>query len=341
LINTEFLSFLQDKYQREFFYFDEYMEECLYSDFGFFNTTKVRSNKEGDFLTSPEVSDYFGYFISNFVKVNNIDKNLLEIGAGTGSLGYQIDKFSNKKPLVVEKSKTAITSLEDMQFTVYESVDSMSKEDIGLLYMNEVLDNVPCSIAVNKDGEWFEKIIRLKQDQLVYDLVPAREINLDWISDFNIDALEGIEIEIQKNSTEYLIKLISKFNPEFLIIIDYGYEFHERKDKPYKSLIRTYKNHHLAGDTILQPASTDITYDVNFSSVKTTLNSLNYTVELLTQKEFIEQNGFENLYKKINNEFQVAEGIQKLKLKSDLVGLDAISNNRGLGGFMVAVAKKL
>lgn len=317
------------------------MEECLYSDFGFFNTTKVRSNKEGDFLTSPEVSDYFGYFISNFVKVNNIDKNLLEIGAGTGSLGYQIDKFSNKKPLVVEKSKTAITSLEDMQFTVYESVDSMSKEDIGLLYMNEVLDNVPCSIAVNKDGEWFEKIIRLKQDQLVYDLVPAREINLDWISDFNIHALEGIEIEIQKNSTEYLIKLISKFNPEFLIIIDYGYEFHERKDKPYKSLIRTYKNHHLAGDTILQPASTDITYDVNFSSVKTTLNSLNYTVELLTQKEFIEQNGFENLYKKINNEFQVAEGIQKLKLKSDLVGLDAISNNRGLGGFMVAVAKKL
>lgn len=317
------------------------MEECLYSDFGFFNTTKVRSNKEGDFLTSPEVSDYFGYFISNFVKVNNIDKNLLEIGAGTGSLGYQIDKFSNKKPLVVEKSKTAITSLEDMQFTVYESVDSMSKEDIGLLYMNEVLDNVPCSIAVNKDGEWFEKIIRLKQDQLVYDLVPAREINLDWISDFNIDALEGIEIEIQKNSTEYLIKLISKFNPEFLIIIDYGYEFHERKDKPYKSLIRTYENHHLAGDTILQPASTDITYDVNFSSVKTTLNSLNYTVELLTQKEFIDQNGFENLYKKINNEFQVAEGIQKLKLKSDLVGLDAISNNRGLGGFMVAVAKKL
>ena len=317
------------------------MEECLYSDFGFFNTTKVRSNKEGYFLTSPEVSDYFGYFISNFVKVNYIDKNLLEIGAGTGSLGYQIDKFSNKKPLVVEKSKTAITSLEDMQFTVYESVDSMSKEDIGLLYMNEVLDNVPCSIAVNKDGEWFEKIIRLKQDQLVYDLVPAREINLDWISDFNIDALEGIEIEIQKNSTEYLIKLISKFNPEFLIIIDYGYEFHERKDKPYKSLIRTYKNHHLAGDTILQPASTDITYDVNFSSVKTTLNSLNYTVELLTQKEFIEQNGFENLYKKINNEFQVAEGIQKLKLKSDLVGLDAISNNRGLGGFMVAVAKKL
>jgi SAM-dependent MidA family methyltransferase len=317
------------------------MEECLYSDFGFFNTTKVRSNKEGDFLTSPEVSDYFGYFISNFVKVNNIDKNLLEIGAGTGSLGYQIDKFSNKTPLVVEKSKTAITSLEDMQFTVYESVDSMSKEDIGLLYMNEVLDNVPCSIAVNKDGEWFEKIIRLKQDQLVYDLVPAREVNLDWISDFNIDALEGIEIEIQKNSTEYLIKLISKFNPEFLIIIDYGYEFHERKDKPYKSLIRTYKNHHLAGDTILQPASTDITYDVNFSSVKTTLNSLNYTVELLTQKEFIEQNGFENLYKKINNEFQVAEGIQKLKLKSDLVGLDAISNNRGLGGFMVAVAKKL
>ena len=317
------------------------MEECLYSNFGFFNTTKVRSNKEGDFLTSPEVSDYFGYFISNFIKSNNINKSILEVGAGTGSLGYQINKFSNKKPLVIEKSKTAIQSLKEMHFTVYDSIESTPKQEIGLMYMNELLDNIPCSIALNKDGEWFEKVIRLKQNQLIYDLVPARQLNIDWINNFNINVKDEIEIEIQKNSTDYIVKLVSKFNPEFLIIIDYGYEFHERKNKPYKSLIRTYKDHHLAGDTILQPTSTDITYDVNFSSVETTLSNLNYKVDLITQKEFLQQNGFENLYEKINKDFQVADGIQKLKLKSDLVGLDAINNNRGLGGFMIAVAKKL
>ena len=34
------------------------------SEYGFFNTTKIRSSKDGDFLTSPEVSNYFGLFIN-------------------------------------------------------------------------------------------------------------------------------------------------------------------------------------------------------------------------------------------------------------------------------------
>jgi len=87
------------------------MDECLYSEFGFFNTTKVRSNKDGDFLTSPEVSEYFGFFIANFINENSIKKNILEIGAGTGSLASQVEKFSNKKPIVIEKSKTAFQFL--------------------------------------------------------------------------------------------------------------------------------------------------------------------------------------------------------------------------------------
>ena len=36
------------------------MEEALYSKHGFFTNEKVRSKKSGDFLTSPEVSEYFG-----------------------------------------------------------------------------------------------------------------------------------------------------------------------------------------------------------------------------------------------------------------------------------------
>ena len=48
------------------------MEESLYSESGFFNTTKVRSNIEGDFLTSPEVSKYFGKFISHWMNENKI-----------------------------------------------------------------------------------------------------------------------------------------------------------------------------------------------------------------------------------------------------------------------------
>ena len=317
------------------------MEESLYSESGFFNTTKVRSNIEGDFLTSPEVSKYFGKFNSHWMNENKINSNVVEIGAGTGSLALQIQEYSTNKLFLVEKSNTAFRILKQKEFNVFETLDLIPIDKVNLIYMNEVLDNIPCSIGVYKDGVWFEKIIKIESDSLSYELGPMRPDNLAWIESNNIQPLGDIEIEIQKNATKYLEGIVSKFNPHYLLIIDYGYEFHERASIPYKSLIRTYKNHHLAGESLLQPTTTDITYDINFSSIENCLSRLDYAVELHTQKEFLQLNGFEAFYKKIQTKFQNADGLDKLKIKSDLVGLEAINNNRGLGGFKMLITKKI
>ena len=47
------------------------MEEALYSKYGFFSNEKVRSKKSGDFLTSPEVSEYFGKILNKWIQKNN------------------------------------------------------------------------------------------------------------------------------------------------------------------------------------------------------------------------------------------------------------------------------
>ena len=317
------------------------MEECLYSEYGFFNTTKIRSSKDGDFLTSPEVSNYFGLFISNWMDSKKIKNNVVEVGPGTGSLATQIKNYSQKNLFLIEKSETAFLSLKEKEFNVFKLIDMVPSEEIDLIYMNEVLDNIACSIGVSKEKKWFEKVIKIDSESLSYNLVPMRADSLSWIQQNNIEPLDDIEVEIQRNITTYLGEIVEQFNPKFLLIIDYGYEAHERKGKPYKSLIRTYKNHHLAGETILQPTSTDITYDINFTSVKNSLSELGFDVELLSQKEFLEQHGFLTFYKKIQSEFQNADGLDKLKIKSDLVGLEAIRNERGLGGFKILTAKKI
>ena len=53
------------------------MEEALYSELGFFNTDNVRSSKKGDFLTSPEVSKYFGVIIRNWINSKNFYENIM------------------------------------------------------------------------------------------------------------------------------------------------------------------------------------------------------------------------------------------------------------------------
>ena len=317
------------------------MDNCLYSKFGFFNTDVVRSSKEGDFLTSPEVSEYFGLIIANFINEKIKDGHILEVGAGTGSLAEEIVKNVDKKLYLLENSTTALANLKNKKFQAEEKPEQFSDKKIDIIYMNELLDNVPCSIGVHKDNKWYEKIINTKKEKFQYDLAEIREENYEWIKKYNLQPMEGIELEIQLNSDKLLNNFIDIFNPKYFLIFDYGYEYKDRDKKPYESLIRTYKEHHLSSEPLELPGETDITYDVNFTFVEKYFESKGYKVELMLQTNFLDKYGFENIYKKLKENYQKFSDIEKLKIKSQLVGLEAIHNERGLGGFYTLVAEKI
>ena len=317
------------------------MDNCLYSKFGFFNTDVVRSSKEGDFLTSPEVSEYFGLIIANFINEKIKDGHILEVGAGTGSLAEEILKNVDKKLYLLENSKTALANLKNKKFQAEEKPEQFSDKKIDIIYMNELLDNVPCSIGVHKDNKWYEKIINTNKEKFKYDLAEIREENYEWIKKYNLQPMEGIELEIQLNSEKLLNNFIDIFNPKYFLIFDYGYEYKDRDKKPYQSLIRTYKEHHLSSEPLELPGETDITYDVNFTFVEKYFESKGYKVELMLQTNFLDKYGFENIYKKLKENYQKFSDIEKLKIKSQLVGLEAIHNERGLGGFYTLVAEKI
>lgn len=317
------------------------MDNCLYSKFGFFNTDVVRSSKEGDFLTSPEVSEYFGLIIANFINEKIKDGHILEVGAGTGSLAKEIVKNVDKDLYLLESSTTALANLKNKKFQAEEKPEQFSDKKIDIIYMNELLDNVPCSIGVHKDNKWYEKIINTKKEKFQYDLAEIREENYEWIKKYNLQPMEGIELEIQLNSEKLLNNFIDIFNPKYFLIFDYGYEYKDRDKKPYESLIRTYKEHHLSSEPLELPGETDITYDVNFTFVEKYFESKGYKVELMHQTNFLDKYGFENIYKKLKENYQKFSDIEKLKIKSQLVGLEAIHNERGLGGFYTLVAEKI
>lgn len=340
-MSKDLTSFFKENYKNNNLYFDEYMDNCLYSKFGFFNTDVVRSSKEGDFLTSPEVSEYFGLIIANFINEKIKDGHILEVGAGTGSLAEEILKNVDKKLYLLENSKTALANLKNKKFQAEEKPEQFSDKKIDIIYMNELLDNVPCSIGVHKDNKWYEKIINTKKEKFQYDLAEIREENYEWIKKYNLQPMEGIELEIQLNSEKLLNNFIDIFNPKYFLIFDYGYEYKNRDKKPYKSLIRTYKEHHLSSEPLELPGETDITYDVNFTFVEKYFESKGYKVELMLQTNFLDKYGFENIYKKLKENYQKFSDIEKLKIKSQLVGLEAIHNERGLGGFYTLVAEKI
>ena len=138
-----------------------------------------------------------------------------------------------------------------------------------------------------------------------------------------------------------LVVPASKINPKKILLFDYGYEQDNRDKRMYSSLLRTYKNHHLSVDPIEDSGNIDITYDVNFSSISRQLITLGYKVTLKLQRDFLLDNGFNIFFDKLQHKYITAEGIEKLKINSELSGLKAIVDSNGLGGFYCLIAEKL
>jgi len=314
------------------------MEEALYSKYGFFNNEKVRSKKSGDFLTSPEVSKYFGKILNQWIQKNNLDLNIVEVGSGTGSL---IEQINTENKFAVELSLTARVELSKKNIQNVASLEGLTFKESDLVFGNEVLDNIPCSVAVFKDNKWYEKVVNLEDDSFSYDFVNARKEVIDWIETNQLKGDVNIDIEVQTNIDKFLENIIYNLNPKTILFFDYGFEQKDRAERKYRSLLRTYKDHHLSVDPILEPGNVDITYDINFSSVKRKLKTLGYESSLLLQRDFLINNGFNEYFDNLQNKLLLSEGIENLKINSYLSGLKAIIDSNGLGGFYCLEAKKI
>ncbi len=314
------------------------MEEALYSKYGFFNNEKVRSKKSGDFLTSPEVSKYFGKILNQWIQKNNLYLNIVEFGSGTGSL---IEQINTENKFAVELSTTARVELSKKNIQNAASLEDVTFKESDLVFGNEVLDNIPCSVAVFKDNKWYEKVVNLEDDSFSYDFVNARKEVIDWIEINQLKGDENIDIEVQTNIDKFLENIIHNLNPKTILFFDYGFEQKDRVKRKYRSLLRTYKDHHLSVDPILEPGNVDITYDVNFSSVKRKLKTLGYESRLLLQRDFLINNGFNEYFDTLQNKLLLSEGIENLKINSYLSGLKALIDSNGLGGFYCLEAKKI
>ena len=314
------------------------MEEALYSKYGFFSNGIVRSKKSGDFLTSPEVSEYFGKIINKWIQKSNLDLNITEFGSGTGSL---IEQIKTKNKFAIEKSSTARTELSKKNIQNASNLEELPYKNSDLVFGNEVLDNIPCSIAIYKDGKWKEKIVSLDDEIFSYDFVDARKKIVEWIELNRINADENMDVEIQTNIDIVLEKIINKLSPRNILFFDYGFEQKDRNKRKYSSLLRTYKDHHLSVDPILEPGNVDITYDINFSAVIRKLKTLGYESILSLQRDFLITNGFDEYFDNLQNKLLLSEGIENLKINSQLSGLKALIDSNGLGGFYCLEAKKI
>jgi SAM-dependent MidA family methyltransferase len=328
-------------------YFDEFMDIALYGPGGFFASGPLRSAATGDFLTSPEVSPWFGKTIGRFVaaKTEGWEKvQVVEVGGGSGSL---VEPLLDELPLpaeawAVEASPMARDSLgavlpaERVVAGLEELPDSLA----GVLVANELIDNLPVALAVKHGSGWVEHAVDVDGEVFVFVEAPARPDVTAWAERFGGKVPDGGIVEVQLAATAWLRRAIDLIDG-FIVLIDYGGAVEDLEPRRQQGTLRTYRGHHLGPDPLLEPGETDITVDVNFTALQAVSAERGCVATVHRQDDFLAAWGLREVVAEMRRrELELAragETMQQLAVKSERIAAETLLHPRGLGDFRVLI----
>ena len=323
--------------------FEEFQYLALYGSGGFFTKGEVRSTTTGDFLTSPEVSSWFGKAIGDWCAqliepgTDGPGERVIDAGAGSGSLLLAMEQQFDL--WAVEISPPAVGALRDGDISVASDLDEIASDVAEVVVANELLDNLVVALAVKTEAGWEERWVA--GDATSRELVahPARPEVAEWAGRFCGDVPVGGMVEVQLSAADWLAKLMGRPQLRGALLIDYGDTAEGLLPRRTLGTLRTYRAHHLGPDPLLEPGETDITVDVNFTALVAVAEAAGFRVRLLRQDDFLTEMGLrEELSRLRHQELELAKGqdqMSRLKVRSEATGLETLLHPRGLGDFRV------
>ena len=323
--------------------FDEYMAMCLYDpDGGFFSAGGIRPGTSGDFVTSPEITPWFGRLLARWVEPRLTDgTRVVEIGAGSGSLLVPLVAELGEVPVdAVEVSASARDALTAMSIdvTVHESVGELPHAD-RIVIMNEILDNIPTKLVERTLSGWSEVVVEVEDGALVMGLRPADETLNAWIDSRLDDVPQGTRLAASVGAEALINQLLDSDMHTTICAIDYAADTTTLATRSPDAVVRTFRGHREGTDVLESPGSTDLTVEVNSDVLRRVAAEAGASIEVMPQHEFLHRLGAAEILDQLDTEaFEAArrgDVMQQLRHKSEATDLRATLDPRGLGGFDV------
>ncbi len=328
--------------------FEEFMWLSLYDpDGGFFATGKLRSEKAGDFLTSPEVSPLFGQTLAAYVEEERrrIGEpfELVEVAGGSGSLLRPLLESVKVEASAIEASPAARAALRAMlpEDRVSESMPDRIR---GVVIANELIDNLPMALAQRVEGVWRERWVGNDSEDLGFVDAEARPEVVDWLDSHGGEVPDGGWVEVQLQAEVWIRDALDRLEEGSVVIFDYGDTAENLVPRRQDGTLRTYRAHHLGPHPLDEPGGTDITADVNFSALIAAAKLCGAAVELHRQDDFLTDLGLRDLLSELRHaELEAARSgdeMERLRLRTRKTEAETLLHPRGLGDFRVLVARK-
>lgn len=330
--------------------FERFMQLALYGETGFFSSSRLRSEKAGDFLTSPEVSPMFGETLAAFVSSER-DRigepfRLVEVAGGSGSLLRPLLARIHVETWAVEVSPAATAALRDVvdPGRIVSSLEAIEGPVRGVIVANELLDNLPMAIAQLTADGWRERWVGEGDEGLAFiDADPRPEVKA-WLERFAGPVDIGGWVEVQLEASDWVRMAISRLDAGALLLIDYGDTAENLAPRRQDGTLRTYRAHHLGPHPLDEPGATDITADVNVTAIEAAAREAGAEVEVWRQDDFLASLGLRERVRAMRYEelelARAGDEMARLRLRTLRTEAETLLHPRGLGDFRVVVARR-
>ncbi len=289
----------------------DYMGFCLTHPLHGYYSTKKPLGKDGDFITSPEISQIFGELIAlwfiNFWEGRGNPPNvaLLELGPGRGLLMRDILRTFKIRPALLETLEVhqveinphlkkdqcaAIAPITVSHHTTVDEALEALKGKTTFLIANEFFDAFPIDQYIYKDQRWQKRYVTYNTEKDAFEF--QDEIFKDPFGNcaFPMKPAEGTIME-SAPLVENLFREITKhLNHQggAGLIIDYGYDKFCYGDT-FQALER-----HQKANPLDNPGLVDLTVHVNFATLLLIAQQhKNMHSKLETQGDFLRNLGID------------------------------------------------
>ncbi len=285
-----------------------YMDLCLsHPKYGYY-VSRDPLGREGDFITSPEVSQMFGELIGLWAAAawnamgTPMQVNLIELGPGNGTMMsdalrairvlppfYQAADVHlvEINPVLREKQLKTLTSKKAV--TWHNSLDDVPQGP-AIILANEFFDVLPIHQMVKKATGWHERTVELDgTGKLVYGMTADPTPQFDVLLPPLVRAApEGAVFEWRPDTE--MMKMARRIRSDggVALIIDYG---HMRSDAgdTFQAIAR-----HSFTDPLKSPGAADVTAHVDFQALARAAEDMGVRIHgPIEQGEFLKRLGIE------------------------------------------------
>ena len=272
--------------------FSRFMELALYAPgLGYYSAGRTKFGAAGDFVTAPELGDLFARTLARAfapaLRELGRDADFLEIGGGSGAFALaalrelaQLDALPQRY-LILEPSADlrerqrarAQAQLPPELAACMQWISSPpEKAWRGVLFANEVVDALPTTRFVIREGEVFEEYVALDEERFARVDRPADMLVANAVRHVEraLDApfADGYRSEILPQLPYWIEAVAGSLQAGVALFVDYGYprrEFYlpERRDG---TLVCHYR-HRAHADPLHWPGLQDITAFVDFTAL--------------------------------------------------------------------------